>query len=215
MRQRWVDCDPAFNPCGVRSQILARWVLVSCRFYRIFFDGTRWLRRFMNATGTNRAAIELETENNIMKRAVFICGVTLSAIAVTAVAAFAAADRRGGPHMPFEQIDADGDGKITQSELQGVAAARFADADGDGDGFLTQDELANAGQKGVQRRTEKMIEHMDTDGDGKIALAEMKPRRDPAWMFDRIDADGDGAISKAEFDAAHENRKGKGRHSSN
>ncbi len=180
----------------------------------IFFDGTRWLRRYMNVAGTNRADIEQETEKNIMKRAVFICGVTLSAIAVTAVAAFAAADRRDGHHMPFEQIDADGDGKITQSELQGVAAARFAKADGDGDGFLTQTELEKAGQERAQKRAAKMIEHMDGDGDGKIALAEMKPRRDPLRMFDRIDADGDGAISKAEFDAAHEKRKGKGRHSS-
>ena len=180
----------------------------------IFFDGTRWLRRYMNVAGTNRADIEQETEKNIMKRAVFICGVTLSAIAVTAVAAFAAADRRDGHHMPFEQIDADGDGKITQSELQGVAAARFAKADGDGDGFLTQAELEKAGQERAQKRAAKMIEHMDGDGDGKIALAEMKPRRDPLRMFDRIDADGDGAISKAEFDAAHEKRKGKGRHSS-
>ncbi|MEP1884943.1 MAG: EF-hand domain-containing protein [Paracoccaceae bacterium] len=142
-----------------------------------------------------------------MKRTVFICGITLSAIAVTSVAAFAAADRRGGHHMSFEEIDADGDGEITLVELQGIAAIRFASADSDGDGFLTQSELENAGQKRAQKRAAHMMERMDADGDGKIALAELKPRRDPARMFDRIDADGNGTISETEFDAAHEKRK--------
>jgi Ca2+-binding EF-hand superfamily protein len=150
-----------------------------------------------------------------MKRAVFICGVTLSAIAITSVAAFAAADHRGGQRMSFEEIDVDADGTITLLEMQGVAAARFATVDSDGDGYLTQTELENAAQMRAQRHAERMIDHLDTDGDGKIALAEMKPRRDPARMFDRIDADDDGAISEAEFDAAQEKRKGKGRHSHN
>ena len=148
-----------------------------------------------------------------MKRALFICGVTLSAIAITSVAALAAADRKGGHHMPFEEIDVDGNGEITLLELQGIAAVRFAKADSDGDGFLTQAELENAGHKHAQKRAAKMMERMDADGDGKIALVELKPRRDPARMFDRIDADGNGAISVVEFDAAHEKRKK--RHSSN
>lgn len=141
-----------------------------------------------------------------MKRAVFICGVTFSAIAITSVAALAATDRKGGHHMSFEEIDVDGNGEITLLELQGIVAARFAKADTDGDGFLTQTELESAGHKHAQKRAAKMMERMDADGDGKIALIELKPRRDPAKMFDRLDADGSGAISATEFDAAHEKR---------
>ncbi len=41
----------------------------------------------------------------------------------------------------FAAMDTDGDGQITQAELDAHAAARFASADSDGDGFLTTDEM--------------------------------------------------------------------------
>lgn len=141
-----------------------------------------------------------------MKRTVFITGLTLAAVAVTGVAAIAAPDGKARHHMSFQDIDTDGDGKITQSEMQGIAAARFATADVDGDGFLTLTELEKSGQERAKRRAGYMLERMDADGDGKIALSEMKPRRDPARIFERLDADGDGVITLAEYDAAHEKR---------
>lgn len=144
-----------------------------------------------------------------MKRATFITGVSIAALAITTVSAFAdpGGDKRNG--MSFETIDADKDGQITQAEMETMAQARFAAADADGDGFLTQEEMEAAGRERMKKHMASMMERMDTDGDGKIAMAEMKPRHDPSEMFGRIDSDGDGAISKEEFE---EMRGMRGRH---
>jgi Ca2+-binding EF-hand superfamily protein len=155
-----------------------------------------------------------------MKRAVLISGLTALALAGTAVVAVAASHgkagmgghmgQRGAMMMPFEEIDTDGDGKITAAEMQAHAAARFAAADANGDGKVDAAELqahmqAQSAER-MQARSARMIEMMDQDGDGMLSAEEMQagPRGGDrfAQMLARMDTDGDGAISRAEMDEA-------------
>ncbi|KKL61137.1 hypothetical protein LCGC14_2198300, partial [marine sediment metagenome] len=57
-------------------------------------------------------------------------------LALGGAAAFA---QQSGGQNPFQQLDADGNGEITQAEFQAHAEARFAKVDADGDGFVTAD----------------------------------------------------------------------------
>ena len=160
-----------------------------------------------------------------MKRTYLITGIVVTALSVTAVAAsangFDGKKRGHGPRINFEEVDTNGDGFLSQAELEAHGAARFATADTNGDGVLSADELqaameARAADR-AKRGSEKMIERMDANGDGVLSQDEMKPRGDrTARMFERLDKDGDGQISKEEFEAAREKmrdgRKGKKRH---
>jgi len=115
-------------------------------------------------------------------------------------------DMGGGQHGPafdFEELDADGDGRITRDEMAAQAQARFGAADADGDGKLSPQEMAERMQarmmERMARRVEQMIARQDSDGDGLLSMEEMQAGR-MGRMFDRHDADGDGAISAEEFE---------------
>ena len=122
----------------------------------------------------------------------------------------AAAQERGLPD--FATLDADGDGLITQEELQAAGDARFAAADTDGDGALSAEELqarivANAGDRAAQGAT-RMIERLDANEDGLLQREEIAERGGDRMerMFDRADSDDDGAISAEEFAEVAERR---------
>lgn len=106
-------------------------------------------------------------------------------------------------HLSFEELDADGDGRITPEEMAALMQARFEGADADGDGALSRDELiARMTERQAERiaaHADHMIERHDSDGDGMLNPDEMKSGGD-GRMFKRADTDGDGAITKAEFD---------------
>jgi len=58
-------------------------------------------------------------------------------------------------------------------------------------------------EKGGNRpRTAGMLEHLDTDKDGKVTLAEFKANASAA--FKAFDADGDGKVTPAEISARHD-----------
>jgi Ca2+-binding EF-hand superfamily protein len=177
---------------------------------------------------------KIATGENTMKRAVLISGLTALALAGTAVVAVAASHGkagmeghmggRGAMMMPFDEIDTDGDGKITAAEMKAHAEARFGAADGNGDGFVDAAEmqarmLAQATAR-IEAQSARMIEKMDADGDGKLSATEMQqgPREGDRFerMLSRLDKDEDGAISRAEMDearerwAAHRGGHGKG-----
>ena len=56
------------------------------------------------------------------------------------------------------------------------------------------------------KRAKRMLERLDSDGNGTIELAEMEQMNPGQRMFDRLDENEDGVISQEEFDAM----KGKG-----
>lgn len=108
--------------------------------------------------------------------------------------------RRQGPD--FATLDADGDGQVTEAELQARGDARFAAADADGDGLLTAEEMVSH-VKGdrverVERRVERLIEDRDSNADGALSRAELGNERG-GRMLERADSNNDGAISREEF----------------
>lgn len=161
-----------------------------------------------------------------MKRTLFITGVVVAALGVTGLTSMAAFAKSGGmngprgmgPMMSFEEMDLNGDGKVTPEEMATLGQTRFDKADTNGDGFLDAEEMEahilEMAKEHAAKKSERMIEHKDADKDGKLSFEEMQPsdkRKDK--MFDRFDKDGDGAISQAEFDEAQaqmrEKRKNK------
>ncbi|WP_375173399.1 EF-hand domain-containing protein [Pseudooceanicola sp.] len=147
-----------------------------------------------------------------MKRTPALTGALILALTATAIPAFAQERGDGprgprGPMLPFEEIDANGDGQITQEEIAAHAAARFAQADTDGDGTLSSEELvarmeAQRAER-MQRRAERMIERRDANKDGRLTADEMGPRGGDR-LFARLDANEDGVITKEELDQARE-----------
>ena len=114
---------------------------------------------------------------------------------------------RGGP--VFEELDANGDGSITEAEMQDHRMARFAAMDSDGNGSLSAAEMTAAAEQRKAKRAERMIERMDANDDGEVSQEELaalgEGRR--GGGFSRLDADGDGSVTKAEFDAAKDKRR--------
>lgn len=107
----------------------------------------------------------------------------------------------------FEDKDLDGDGALTQEESGNLAWVFLHMADADGDGKVTGEEAKEAMEEareeakaGRFRRPEptKVIEIMDTDGDGMIGDTEIPERVRPMMRF--ADTDGDGKISVVEIE---------------
>ncbi|SFR57482.1 EF-hand domain-containing protein [Litoreibacter janthinus] len=148
-----------------------------------------------------------------LKTKLALAGVGL-ALALTPMVAQA----KGGPQGPrvaFEELDADGNGSITEAEMQAHRAARFTTADTDGDGSLSRAELeaqmsADKGDR-MGRRLDRMIDRLDTDKNGALSqeeLAQAGGERKGRGGFSRLDKDGDGAVSKAEFEQMGKKRHG-------
>ena len=78
----------------------------------------------------------------------------------------------------FTELDADGDGSLTQAELAQGGKLRFAKADKNKDGFLSHAELRNQMvEKMQQRSSRKMTKIMalrGTDKDGKLSFEEFR-----------------------------------------
>lgn len=134
--------------------------------------------------------------------------------------------RRGNmARMFMERFDTDGDGKVTQAEIDAKVEATFASADANGDGKVTLDEFKVAYQTEFSERRVRAFQRLDRDGDGKISedeynrrmermISRMEQRdgdddkkgrggpRGHGRMMERFDADGDGNVTGDEIRAA-------------
>ncbi|WP_170381662.1 EF-hand domain-containing protein [Ruegeria atlantica] len=138
-----------------------------------------------------------------MKSSKFIPAILISAVAITGTSALAAGPRDREP-VSFQELDANGDGQLTQEEMEAHRTQRFSKADTDGDGRLSVEEMQAATQKKANDRVTKMFEEHDANKDGFLSEDELpKPRR-AGKMFDRIDADNSGTISEQEYANAKE-----------
>lgn len=135
-----------------------------------------------------------------MTHKAFIALVLAGGLSCTAVSALAQGPR--GPMPSFSELDANGDGELTQDEMTAHRTAQFNELDSNGDGVLSTDEL----EARIAARAGKMVERLDANSDGVIGQEELQARRGGAGtrMFNRIDADNNGTISEEEFALAQD-----------
>lgn len=103
---------------------------------------------------------------------------------------------RGGPAMfmdLFGQVDADGDGAVTQDEIDAFRTAKIGAADTSGDGALSIEEFETLYREFTRARMVDAFQSLDADGDGTITEAEIDNR--VGFIVDRLDRDGDGVLT--------------------
>jgi hypothetical protein len=144
---------------------------------------------------------------------IYIAALAMAAVSLSSMAV----EAKGGPRgerPDFSEIDANGDGALTQEEIQAFMStrgqARFAETDANGDGSLSRDEMIAAADARREGRIDSMIERLDTDGDGALSQEELAEGRDRFQgrrggrieaRFERMDANDDGTISQEEWTA--------------
>lgn len=123
----------------------------------------------------------------------------------------------------FAEIDANSDGFVTQDEMKTHHEAKRAEmkakweakkAEGEAagkparEGRMKRDKDPAKAAEWQAKRAEKSAERwaaMDSDGDGRLSLAEFTAEH--IKFFDKMDADNNGTITKAEIDAAKSTMK--------
>ncbi|HUQ28607.1 MAG TPA: EF-hand domain-containing protein [Usitatibacter sp.] len=144
-----------------------------------------------------------------MKHVATLTALALASAAVIAIAApegGAGKRHHGGGMERLKQADTDGNGMISRDEAKALPriAQRFDEIDANKDNQLSPDELRAFHAKMHAARGAERFKRLDTDGDGKVSLAEAKahaPRL--AEHFSKVDANGDGFITPEEMKAAH------------
>lgn len=104
----------------------------------------------------------------------------------------------------FDSIDADGDGQLTQAEIDQVRNDRHAQYDANGDGNLGLEEFAGLWQETTRPLTVRAFQMLDRDGDAIVTRAEYD--RPLANIVEWLDRDDDGALSMS--DRRHGRRHG-------
>lgn len=103
--------------------------------------------------------------------------------------------RGGGMQMQkiFAEVDADGNGAVTQDEINAYRTAKVGAADTSGDGALSIEEFDTLFREFTRSRMVDAFQNLDDDGDGLISPAELDDRLN--GMVKRMDRNGDGVLS--------------------
>jgi len=92
----------------------------------------------------------------------------------------------------IELYDQDGDGKVTQAEIDKARADRLAAYDADGNGSLSLQEYEKLWLEAMRSRMVDQFQAHDDDGDGQVTVNEFSKRTSRLVL--RRDNDEDGAI---------------------
>ena len=101
---------------------------------------------------------------------------------------------RGLMRDAFQAADADGDGALTQAELDAWIAGQITTADADADGALTLEEFEPIFNDRQAPRMVDAFQALDADGSGRITAEEVDARF--GNLVERMDRNGDGALSR-------------------
>ena len=105
----------------------------------------------------------------------------------------------------FARADVNNDGRVTRDEGWAWLQTRFQEVDADRDGGVTLQEFRAYAQNRFGRRTpppqaeergQAMFRALDSNGDGKVSLEELRPFAEA--LFRARDANADGALSREE-----------------
>lgn len=100
---------------------------------------------------------------------------------------------RGRGDAILEDFDTNGDGQLTQAEIDAVRTDRFAAFDADGNGELTLGEYEGLWLDAMRERMVDRFQVLDNDGDAMVTAQEFV---DPfASMVSRMDRNEDGVIT--------------------
>ena len=102
--------------------------------------------------------------------------------------------RAGRIERLFEQFDTNGDGVITQVEIDEVRSSRLAEFDADGDGNLNLEEYQALWLDAMRERMVDQFQAHDDDGDGLVTVEEFGDRYDS--MVRRLDRNDDGELTQ-------------------
>ncbi len=91
-------------------------------------------------------------------------------------------------------FDGDGDGRLTQSEIDKSRAGRLAKFDSDGNGSLNLAEYQALWVAAMRERMVDRFQDLDADGDAVITAEEFK--RPFATMVRDMDRNGDGVLTR-------------------
>jgi len=133
----------------------------------------------------------------------------------TAAAVSAQPPQEGGTQDPaqafIDQLDEDGDGKVSLEEALQPQGPRFSEVDADGDGIITADEAAETFQSQVPTEMleamkergmqpgQTFVDNLDTNNDGQVDKAEFE--QPTVEAFQRMDTDGNGFATPDEASA--------------
>ena len=143
-----------------------------------------------------------------MKKVTFTVLAISVAIGGLGLSSAVMASQRGQQMPSFADLDTNGDGVITQAEIDAIGAGKFAESDANGDGYIDADEMqanmearregrgakgghGGEGDKGP-RAGQGNAEMMQTQQGERMALA-------VKHMIERADTNGDGKLSADEM----------------
>ena len=106
----------------------------------------------------------------------------------------------------FEQFDANGDGVITQVEIDEVRSSRLAEFDADNDGSLTLEEYQVLWMDAMRPRMVDQFQAHDDDGDGRVTVEEFGERY--SSLVPRLDRNDDGQVTEDDLRRPHDRDRG-------